>query len=286
MKDLFPNDAAIELGLPAFDKPLIILDAEADTYGNEPDPFMDWSVSWAFKKIHPEGQVEELDFLCCPDKPHPGLNPRSTAIHNITWEMVKDEPCFRHFAPRVHEFIEGCHFIGYNHIGYDIPLLHTESARAGIKWNPLEIPGTLIIDPSVIAKKKEQRNLAWALKFYCGEDHEGAHGALADVEATFKVLRGQLRMYGDLNEMNMSQLAEFSQMNKRLDLAGKFILDEEGFEVFTDKKQRGVRIKDDIQTYRSYSDWMLKQDWLPQNSRDVLQRIIDKYSKEQDLLPM
>jgi DNA polymerase-3 subunit epsilon len=281
MKDLFPNEASLELGLPAFDRPLIILDAEADSYGNEPDPFMDRSVSWAFKKVHPNNETEVLDFICCPEDVR-ALNPRSTEIHGITWDMVKDEPCFRHFAPRVLEFITGCHFIGYNHVGYDIPLLHTEFRRCRIDWNPLTIPGTLIIDPSVIAKKKEKRDLTWALQFYAGEKHDGAHGAMADVDATLKVLLGQIRMYPDLAGMDMATLAEFSQMNRRLDLAGKIVLDDEGFEVFTDKKVRGVRLKDDLQSNRPYAHWMVNQDWLPANTREVLERIIEKYSNQND----
>jgi DNA polymerase III epsilon subunit-like protein len=41
-------------------------------------------------------------------------------------------------------------------------------------------------------------NLSAALKFYTDREHEGAHDALADVEATADVLLAQLDRYPDL----------------------------------------------------------------------------------------
>ena len=41
----------------------------------------------------------------------------------------------------------------------------------------------------------EQRTLSAAYKFYCNKELTGAHGAEADVTATYEVLKAQLEKY-------------------------------------------------------------------------------------------
>jgi len=54
------------------------------------------------------------------------------------------------------------------------------------------------VDVQRIYHKREPRDLTAAVKFYCGRDHVGAHGAGADARATLDVLKAQLEKYGDL----------------------------------------------------------------------------------------
>ena len=57
----------------------------------------------------------------------------------------------------------------------------------------------------------EQRTLVAAYKFYCGENLEDAHSAMADTQATYEVLLGQLDRYSEL-ENDVDFLAKFSNI--------------------------------------------------------------------------
>lgn len=53
----------------------------------------------------------------------PRSNIRLTHVHGITWEMVRKQPTFRDFAPRILEFLAQADCIAAHNVGYDKRML-------------------------------------------------------------------------------------------------------------------------------------------------------------------
>lgn len=210
--------------------------------------------------------------LTCLINPCMSIPPESTEVHHITDDMVKDLPDFTAFSQRIHDFVKDCDLVGYNLRNYDIPLLWEELYRCGIKW---DISKVHVIDAGAIFKIKEQRTLSAALKFYCGREMENAHDAGADVTATMAVLEGQRRRYPDLATMSVPELAEFSKQDKRVDLAGKIVLDKDGDPSYAIGNAKGQKVRDN----RSFAHWMLSKDFTSE-TKATLCRILDEIDNQ------
>lgn len=200
---------------------------------------------------------------------NPGIEIPQSAIdcHGITNEMVKDAPRFKQIAKSLLEFMDGFDIVSYNGISFDIPMLYCEFLRAGLTW---DYSKSNFIDVQNIFKRNEERTLSAAVKFYLGEDHEGAHGAEADCKATVRVLEAQLLRYPDLNEKNNAELALFSNYDKEiLDISGCFAKNEAGQIILNFGKNKGKVAKDQ----RPYLQWMLTADF-PPDTRKIINQIM------------
>ncbi len=242
--------------------PLVFFDLE--TTGT--DTAKDRIVEISILKILPNGTEEVKTKLINPGMPIPQA---STDVHGITDEDVKDAPQFKQIAKSLAEFMEGCDIAGFNSSRFDVPLLAEEFLRAGVDY---DFSKRKMIDVQIIYHKKEQRTLEAALKFYCGKELTDAHSAEADTRATYEVLKGQLKMYPDL-ENDVDFLAkEFSSYNNNVDLAGRIILDENGIEVFNFGKHRGKSVAEILKKEPSFFAWIMDADF-PLNTKQVLTRI-------------
>lgn len=191
-------------------------------------------VSLTFLKFFPDGRKELKKLLLNPTIPIPK---EASDVHGITDEMVKDCPTFKEVAQEVFNYVDGCDLMAYNAM-FDIPLLAEEFERSGLS---IEFPGDAkIVDPMVIFKSREQRNLTAALKFYCGEELEGAHDSTADTIAATKVLIAQCDYYDDLSGGTLESLAAESEGElKRVDFAGKMVFNKDGKVIFNFGKYYG-----------------------------------------------
>lgn len=181
----------------------------------------------------------------------------ATEVHGIADADVADEPFFADMARVIHHGLLGVDICGFNLMNYDIPVLWEEFYRAGIEW---DLTGTNIVDVCQIFKKREERTLAAAVQFFLGRDHEGAHGALPDVDATWDVLvNGMLPRYADLQGKTVADLAKESKYEgeERIDLVGKLIRDKDGDAVYNFGKVKGKKVRDDI----GFANWMLGKDF-------------------------
>ncbi len=200
-----------------------------------------------------------------PEMPIPA---EATAIHGITDEMLVNEPTFRERVNEVAAFFSDCDLAGYNIAKFDIPLLVEEMLRAGLGRNPFE--KVKVIDSVSIYFKKEPRNLAAALKFYANEEIINAHSAEADVEATIKVLSGQLEKYPDLTPTTDS-LHKFSfQESEYLDYDRKFSRNKNGEIIFTFGKNKGLPVADNLGMVK----WMLDKDF-SEYTKLIARKILD-----------
>jgi DNA polymerase-3 subunit epsilon len=172
----------------ALDRPLVVFDIESTGVNSRQDRI----IELAAIKILPDGSEVERTWLLNPGVPIP---PETTAIHGITDEIVAACPTFAESAKEIFEFFAGCDLSGFNCDRFDIPCLEEEFARAGYNFASSR---RRHVDVQRIYHRKEPRDLSAAVRFYCGRDHAGAHGAEADARATLEVLKAQMERYPDL----------------------------------------------------------------------------------------
>ena len=207
---------------------------------------------------------------------NPGMHiPKASSdVHGITDEDVKDCPTFAEKAEELARVFEGCDLAGYNSNRFDVPMLAEEFAFAGID---IHIEEKRLIDVQNIFHKMEQRTLVAAYKFYCGRNLEDAHSALADTRATLEVLEAQLDRYSDTLQNNVPFLADFTQMMRGVDLACRFVYDENNVEIVNFGKYKGQPVRDVLRKDPNYKHWMLQGDFT-QNTKQTLERLALKYA--------
>ncbi len=266
------------------ERPLVFFDLE--TTGT--DVATDRIIEMAFIKVMPDGQWQvrpdqsqgQGRMLINPEMPIPQ---ESTAIHGIGDADVKDAPTFASLSARLYRWLEGCDLAGFNSNRFDVPLLAEEFLRCNIAF---KVSDRHLVDVQNIFHKMEQRTLRAALKFYCDEELADAHEALPDIEATLKVFAEQLRRYKDHTILdskgetvgplpqNVPDIAEFGSRGRNVDLAGRFVLDDEDKVIFNFGKYRGVRLMDVLERDPGYYGWMMNGDF-PRYTKLVLKEAMD-----------
>ncbi len=216
-------------------------------------------------KVFPNGNRESKTWLVNPEVKIPE---EVIKIHGITNEKVAGEPTFKELSNKVYEMIKGCDLGGYNSNRFDIPLLVEELLRAGVDFDMKNI---LAVDVQTIFHKKEQRTLSAAYQFYCGKELEGAHGAEADTNATYEVLKSQLDRYNDLQN-DIKYLADFSARKRFADFAGFIAYDKKGQEVFAFGKYKGKNVEKVLEDEPGYFGWIQNADF-PLYTKKVLTAI-------------
>jgi DNA polymerase-3 subunit epsilon len=222
-------------------------------------------VEISYLKIYPNGDEESKTIKVNPTIPIPE---KSTLIHGITDEDVKDAPVFAEVAKTLTKIIEGCDLAGYNSNKFDIPLLAEEYLRADID---IDLKKRKFVDVQVIFHKKEQRTLGAAYKFYCNKELDEAHSAEADTRATYEILKAQLEKYDDLPN-DIDKLAAFSSHNRNVDFAGRIVYNDKGEEIFNFGKYKGQKVEDIFKKDPAYYGWIINNDF-PLFTKKVLTSI-------------
>jgi DNA polymerase-3 subunit epsilon len=266
-------------------KPIIFFDLETTGVNVSSDRI----VEICALKINPDQSEEIRTKRINPTIPIPL---ESSLVHGIYDDDVKDEPTFRAIAKSLHEFIGNADLAGFNSNKFDVPLLIEEFGRVGIEF---DMDDRKLVDIQNIFHQMEQRTLSAAYKFYCGKEHLGAHGAEADVRATYDVLLAQIERYkgveykdrkGNVSqpiENDIEKLAEFTTNSDWADFAGRIAFDKEGQEIFNFGKHKGKRVEDVFKREPSYYDWMMNGDFTTSTKR-VLEKIkmrglVEKFGK-------
>ena len=141
--------------------------------------------------------------------------------------------------------------------------------RSGIN---IDLKKCKSVDVFTIFQKHEPRNLTAAYKFYCGKNLEDAHSANADTMATYEVLMAQMERYDDLPD-TVEGLNEYTAGATRFaDFAGRVAYDQDGKEIFTFGKYKGMRVADVFQRDLGYYGWLQNGDF-PQYTKNVFLRV-------------
>lgn len=245
-------------------RPLAIFDIESTGVNPRADRIIELSIV----KLHPDGSKEVKTWLVNPEMPIPH---ESTEIHGITDRDVATCPPFLFVVDEVDAFLADCDLGGYNLLHFDIPILEEEFARCG---RDLGADSRRVIDAQKIFHKKEPRDLSAAVRFFCGREHEGAHGAEADAIATLDVLEGQFERYPDLPTTIDGIEREFNNIDPaNVDRAGRFRW-ENGEVVVNFGKKKGAKLRDIAEDDRGFLKWMLKSDF-PIDTRKVAEDALE-----------
>jgi len=252
-------------------KPIIVFDLEATGTNVAADRI----VEICALKINPNGSEEVRTRRIHPTIPIPA---EVVKIHGISDADVKEEPTFKSIARGLLDFIGNADLAGYNSNKFDVPMLIEEFYRAGIEF-PMEDRN--LIDVQNIFHQMEQRTLVAAVKFYCNREHVGAHGAEADVRATYDVLLAQIEKYSNVEftdkegntsipvKNDMEALSAFTTNKDWVDFAGRMVYDKEGKELFNFGKHKGKRVEDVFVREPSYYDWIMNGDFALSTKRTI-----------------
>jgi DNA polymerase-3 subunit epsilon len=245
------------------ERPLVILDLETTGV----DPQKDRIIEICVLRFTPPDQRVRHTRRLNPGIPIPA---EATAIHGITDADVADEASFAEIAQKLLKFLDGCDLCGYNLKRFDLRMLYAEFERAGISFN---LEGRSIIDPMKIFHRYERRDLAAAVKFYLGREHENGHTAESDVEATVAVLAAMLERYEDLPR-SVNGLHKHFMDPGAVDLGEKFTR-VEGEIRFNFGRYRGQPLDAVARHNPDYLQWLLAKDF----NSDAKKLVTDALSK-------
>ena len=233
-------------------RPLVTLDLETTGTWIEKDRIVEIGMI----KLLPDGKKEIY-----VKRVNPGIDiPKSVIdIIGITNEDVKDAPSFKDIAEEVLSFIGEADLAGFNIERFDIPLLEREFIDAGLKF---ERGNRTIYDAQKIYHVHEKRTLTAAYKFYCNADLENAHSALDDAEATFDILKAQIKKYGDESEgVESLREIDYERSLEYFDKERKFRWWNGELYPMFGKFARKRSIKEIQKRESSYFDWILSKDF-------------------------
>jgi DNA polymerase-3 subunit epsilon len=160
-------------------------------------------VEIAIVQYRPEEPPTEYWTLVNPGVPIPA---DVTAIHGIGDEHVLGKRRFEELAPSLIRAFQGCDFGGYN-LRYDIEVLDNEFKRVGVDC---ELRGgqrpPRIIDGFRFWQLTHPRSLSDYIREMCGREHDGAHGAKADILGTVDAMVEHLQRYSDVLPADLDKL--------------------------------------------------------------------------------
>ena len=230
---------------------------------------------------------EQLTMMINPDIP---ISEEAMEVHGITPKMLSNKPTFQQVGQKIFDFIGNSDLAGYNSNRFDIPMLMEEFARVGIEF---DVSKRRLIDVQRLFYKMEPRTLKAALKFYCGKEMVNAHDALADVEATIDVFKGQLERYegvdlvdadGNVIEApiknDMQVIHDFTSDLKTIDATQRLKYDQNKVVVFNFGKYQGKPVAETLYKDRQYYNWILNKEFSSQ-VKQIVKRLVKEYGKEQ-----
>lgn len=245
-------------------KPLVFIDLETTGV----NPRMDRIVEIAAVKLRPDGGRETWKKRINPQRPIPA---ETTAIHGISDADVATAPTFAEIAFDLHRFMGDHDLAGFGIIRFDVPMLAEEFRRANLSF---PAPNAKQLDVQRIYHAREPRTLSAALRFYCGKEHVGAHGAEADVLATIDVLEGQFERYADLSR-DVDELASVGQPPKDevIDSGGRLRW-RDGEVVINFGQKNGMTLRELAANESNYLKWMLNKEF-PADVKKIVQDALD-----------
>lgn len=231
------------------------------------------------------GDPTELTMLINPGIP---ISEEAMSVHHIMPKDLANKPTFQQVAQKIYDFIGDADIAGYNSNRFDVPMLMEEFARVGIEF---DISKRRLVDIQRIFYRMEPRTLKAALQFYCGQDMEDQHDALADVKATIEVFKGQLRRYEgvDLHDeegniipqpirKDIQLLHDFTNDTKMLEPTQRLRNGVDGTVVFNFGKYMNQSVVEVLSKDRQYYHWIMNKDFSTQ-VKQIVKKLMTEYEK-------
>ncbi|MCP3929395.1 MAG: 3'-5' exonuclease [Bacteroidetes bacterium] len=232
-------------------------------------------------------EPEELSKLINPGIP---ISLEAMQVHGILPKDVANKPTFAQVAREIYDFIGDADLAGYNSNRFDVPLLMEEFDRVGIEFS---VGMRRTVDVQRIFYKMEPRTLKAALKYYCDQELTNAHDALADVQATIEVFKGQLKKYqnvdytdGDGNisaapiKNDVQALHDFTNDQRFVDATQKLKYNTKGEVIFNFGKYTGKAAAPLLAKDKQYYNWMLNKEFSSQ-VKQIIKKLVKDYEKAQ-----
>ncbi len=206
---------------------------------------------------------------------NPGIHipEETTLIHGIKDSDVADKPSFEEISDLVFVRISNAVLFGYN-VKFDFNVLSQEMVRA--KKIFLDQKKYQLLDPFVIWKKHDPKTLGNAYQFFCNKPLEGAHGALADISATYEVLQSQLTSYDDLPE-NYAELCNYCYPKDPSWVCSSyhFIFDKNGIIICNFGKNKRTPLEKLVKEQFNFCKWILGKEF-PEDVKDLVRKAMNK----------
>lgn len=222
-------------------RPLVFFDLETTGL----DPRCDRIIEITLMRLALGADPRYLELRFHPERPVP---PAASAVHGIHDEHLAHCPPFRDAAAKIARFLGDADLAGFSIARFDLPFLVAEFERAG--WT-FSLRGRKVLDALTLFHRREPRDLAAAVRLYCGREHPHAHRAHHDVEATAAVLDAMLGTYKDVPR----GVAELHDYLIEVDVEGWFKR-VDGVLVFARGKHRDVPLAEVARRDPSYLSWL------------------------------
>lgn len=231
-------------------------------------------VEIAIVKLMPDGNIISFNQRLNPEMPIPL---EASLVHNIFNEDVSDKPTFKQIAKKLNAFLQGTDLAGFNLIRFDLPLLVDSFLRENLEF---DLANRAIVDVQKIFHLMEKRTLKAAYAFYCNKELKNAHSALADSMATLEVLMEQVHRYENcpvsdalgktigVIQNDLQALHRLSTPNF-IDLAARFVFNEDNVPIFNFGKYKGKPVLDVLKSDPAYYNWMLNGDFTLDTKRKL-----------------
>jgi DNA polymerase-3 subunit epsilon len=249
------------------ERPLLFLDVEATGLSVSEDRVIQIGmVELPIGSTTPQHMTE---IMVNPGRPIPEAVTKLTGIKDAD---VSTAETFGGIAAHLARHLSGFDLVGFNLLAFDVPILAEEFLRYDVE-PPFD--QCQIIDCGTIFKRREERTLAAAVRFYCGKEATGCHNAVMDANHTHDVLMGQIAKYGFKTVAEASAAGKYPE-DRRIDYAGKLSRDAEGHPIYTfGARTKGIRVADDI----GFARWILDRDF-PLDTKRKLKAILEKLQEE------
>ena len=229
------------------ERPLVFLDLEAT--GTDPQDARIIQIALQRFVPTPEGASldEAVDRLVNPETEIPDS---VTELTGIAPADVRDQPTFSEQASHIAALLEDADLAGYNALNYDIPLLQAAFERVG-----RTLPGPadrVVLDPYRLEQVLRPRTLEALYERYTGNPLDGAHDAMADVQAAGLVLQHQLAEHDvDATPAELADLArgDYLDDDRKLQQDGDSVIVCFG-------KHSGKTLQELQTEHPDYFDWM------------------------------
>lgn len=203
----------------------------------------------------------------------------ASLVHGIYDEDIKDKPTFKQIAKELAAFFKGADLAGFNLLRFDVPLLVESFLRSEVAF---KLETRSIVDVQKLFHLMEKRTLKAAYQFYCKEDLVNAHSAMADTEATLKVLMEQIKKYENQTVVDALGNVIGSVKNdvktlhnltnaKTIDFASRMVYNEQQVAVFNFGKHKGKSVTEVLKVEPTYYNWMLQGDFALDTKRKLTQ---------------
>lgn len=225
------------------ERPVVFFDLETDSLETDTAKIIEIAAA----KMLPGGG-EPVWFRSLVSPGH-AISQEIQELTGITNADLAGAPSWVRVGPAFFDFIHGADLAGYGIHNFDRIVLWNEFFRVGKIW---EVESIATLDLANLAKKENPRTLGAMLEHYTQQDHEGAHRAVGDTRATIHLAAAMLQRHEGFRG-RFHDLALASAMDRRLDLAGKIMIDEAGIPVYGIGDLKGKSIAE----YPEFARWML-----------------------------